>query len=575
MRIGLARYQSIATGWELGEALYFGLYSPEEAPALLLRTTKSTEHKEPTEPELSATLELMAEVERATLDVLDGVDLSRYGVVGLSVGALQLGASLYLAKILKQREPRLRVVLGGGSVLGEPGAELLRQVPWIDVVVDGEGENALAELAAEPVWDEQLFERVPNLRYRRPDGTVARSQTRVMTTLDDAPPADMDEFYAAAQSVGYPLSNLVMPVEASRGCAWEHRRPDGRLHGCTFCGLYRNSPNFRQKRPETVLAEIREGVARSQATEVSFVDAYLSPAYAKSLLPAVADAGVDVTLFCELRCDLDNETANLLARAGARQVQLGVEAFHTGILARMAKGVRAIDNVSSIKLCEEYGIPYQYNLMLRFPGVPAEEVREMTRLIPLLRGFEPPTLADFYLDRGSRVYADPARYGIPPETLDRSPLPFLPAAMTTAPVSQFVPYEVEKNEGVSEAWETLESEVALWRARCEEARAEGAYHLLSYRDLGRSLLVTDYRGEEPSVIELKGAGRDVLLACDRLVRRRELQRRLPKIDAGALDSVLDKLCAHGLIFQEGTSFLGLPVRSRLPNGAPRVWSANA
>lgn len=575
MRIGLARYQRIASGWELGEALYFSLYLPEEAQAILSRTAKHLEHKEPTEAEQLATLEFMAEVERATLDVLDAVDLSRYSVVGLSVGALQLGASLYLAKVLKQREPRLHVVLGGGSVLGEPGATLLRLVPWIDVVVDGEGENALAALASESEWDEELFKRVPNLRYRRSDGSIARSETRVMATLDDAPPPDMDEFYLAAQTIGYPRSNLVMPIEASRGCAWEHRKADGQLRGCTFCGLYRNSPNFREKRVEMVLAEMQDGVARSQAAEISFVDAYLPPSYAKDLLRGIASAGMDVTLFCEMRCDLDEEITDLLARAGTRQLQLGVEAFHTSILARMAKGTRTIDNVSSIKLCEEYGIPYQYNLILRFPGVSANEVKAMIQLLPLLRGFTPPTLADFYLDRGSRIHADPQRYGILPDTLDSHPLPFLPAAMQAVGISQFVPFEVEEDNEANEAWASLESVVEQWRTRYDEAREQGIDHLLSYRNLGESLLVSDYRGDESVILELNGATRDVLLASDRLIRKRELQRRLPEIDAETLDLVLEELRAHRLILEEGGLLLGLPVRSRLPNGAPRVWSSNA
>ena len=231
----------------------------------------------------------------------------------------------------------MRVVLGGGSVLGQPGASLLELVPWIDAVVDGEGESALAGLAKLPAWDEKFLLTIPNLRYRRSDGGVGRTQTSAMANLNGAALPDMDEFYAAARSVGYPPDNLVMPVEASRGCAWEHRKNDGQLHGCTFCGLYRNSPNFREKRSETILAEIRGGVARSQATAVSFVDAYLPPSCAKDLLRDISKAGLDITLFCEMRCDLDDEISDLLARAGTRQVQLGVEAFHTAYWGKWPK----------------------------------------------------------------------------------------------------------------------------------------------------------------------------------------------------------------------------------------------
>ena len=520
MRIGLERYQTIALGWELGEALYFGLYSPEEAPEILSRTAKYAIENGHAWPEELGTVEFMREVERATLDVVDEIDLSQYSLVGLSVGALQLGASLYLARVIKARAPGLRIVLGGGSVLGQPGRTLLELVPWIDAVVDGEGEDALAALATHECWDEQTLSSVPNLHYRRAEGGVARSKTAVMANLNDAALPDMDEFYAAARRIGYPPADLVMPLEASRGCAWEHRKNDGQLHGCTFCGLYRNSPNFREKRTDKIISEIQGGVARSQATAVSFVDAYLPAGCAKDLLKDISRAGLDITLFCEMRCDLDDEIADLLARAGTRQLQLGVEAFHTRILGKMAKGTRMIDNVFSIKLCEEYGIPHQYNLITHFPGVAIQDLREMIQLLPSLQAFDPPSLADFYLDRGSRIFAEPARYGMAAESLDSAPLPFLPASLSQKPVSQFVVFEKNEPDEINQLWAELEAFVTAWRANHEEAKEQGIDHLLSYRDLGNILLITDYRDGQPSILELTGIGRAVLLACDRLIRKR-------------------------------------------------------
>lgn len=571
MQIGLARYQTIASGWELGEALYFGLYSPSEASDILARTARyASDNGHAWSPEL-ASIDFMREVERATLNVIDRIDLSRYSLVGLSVGALQLGASLYLAQIIKQRNPSIRVVLGGGSVLGQPGATLLELVPAIDAVVDGEGEDALAALAGESNWDEQLLYRIPNVRYRRSNGAPGRTQAASMLNLSQAAVPDMDEFYAAARNAGYPPGDLVMPLEASRGCAWEHRKNDGQLHGCTFCGLYRNSPNFREKPVATIVDEIRSGVERSQATAVSFVDAYLPPGAAKGLLKNISEAALDVTLFCEMRCDLDDQIADLLARAATRQVQLGVEAFNTHVLGKMDKGRRMIDNVFSIKLCEEYGIPYQYNLISHFPGVSEEDLLKTIELLPLLRAFVPPAMADFYLDRGSRIYTDPSGYGIAAESFDRTPLPFFPAAFRNRPVSQFVAFEKHETEKVRKAWAEIESIINLWRMNYSEVREQGVSHLLSYRDLGNVIVVTDYRNGEPSILQLRGVLRSVLLACDRIVSGKELRRRVPELDEETLGLVLDQLRAYGLIVEEAEALLGLPVRARLPNGAPRIW----
>ena len=232
-----------------------------------------------------------------------------------------------------------------------------------------------------------------------------------------------------------------------------------------------------------------------------------------------------------------------------------------------------IDNVFSIKLCEEYGIPHQYNLISHFPGVALQDLREMIQLLPMLQAFEPPTLADFYLDRGSRIFAEPARYGIFADSLDGTPLPFLPMALTQQPISQFVPFKEEVTDEMCQSWSELEALIAVWRAKHDEAREQGIDHLPSYRDLRDVALITDYCNGQPSILELTGIGRAVLLACDRLIRKKDLAHLLPEIDERTLDSVLDNLRSHQLIIEEGGSLLGLPVRSRLPNGAPRVWSA--
>jgi ribosomal peptide maturation radical SAM protein 1 len=574
LRFGISRYEKIAAGWELGEALYFGLYSPSEAEKILQRTAEKLKRNGQVELAKWANSNLMAEVEQVTLEAIDSLELSRYQIVGLSVGALQLGASVYLAKVIKQRAPFIKIVLGGSSVIGNPGAKLLELVPWLDAVTDGEGETTLAMLAREPVWNSSTLERIPNLHYRCNESLTARTRMPAFLSMREAPPPDMDEYYAAARAAGFPQSEFVMPIEASRGCAWEHRKADGNLHGCTFCGLYRGSPNFREKPLERVMAELKSGVARNAALEVSFVDAYLPPSYAKDLLRWIANVEMDVTLFCEMRCDIDEETAELLARAGARQVQLGVEAFHTRVLGRMAKGMRMIDNVFAIKLCDEYGVAIQYNLIAHFPGVIANELRETLSLLPSLYGLTAPTIANFYLDRGSRIHADPRRYGIRPETLDRDALPFLPDILATAGVCQVVPFEVEEADDVRDCWDDLEEAVAKWQIRHREVGRQGISQLLSYRDTGESLVVLDYREDESLILKLNGTAREVLLACDRLVSKTELRRHLSNLDERSLHSALDRLRAHRLIVEESNSVLGLPVRARLPSGAPRKGYTN-
>lgn len=575
VRLGLTRYSQIADGWELGEALYFALHTPDEADAILSRVAEVLRGQGQDELAAWALGGALGEVEAATARTLDGLQLSRYGLVGISVGALQLGGSIYLAQELKRRAPHLRIVLGGPSVLGVAGANLLRRLPYVDAIVDGEGEHAMAALAVETAWTEARLGCIPNLFYRRGDGTVARGTSLTRRELDGSLPPDMDEFYAAAQAAGYPRSGLVLPVEASRGCAWEHRMDDGRLRGCTFCGLYRNSPDYREKGLAAVMADVRAGVHRSQVLDVSFIDAYLPSSYAKELLRQVASSELDLTLFFEMRCDLDEEMARLMSQAGVRRIQLGVESFHTRMLARMAKGTRMIDNLSSIKLCEEFGVPFQYNIITRYPGMSVEHVRELAELVPGLRGFRPPTVADFYLDRGSRMFADPERHGIHRDSLDRAPLPFLPSALTAEPVSQWVSFTWDESDELRAAWRQVSEAIAAWQAHDADVRRLGIGQLLSYRHAGDAMLIDDWRDRDVMTYELDGAPRQVLLACDRLAHIESVQQAVRELTADQLDEVIAELAGHHLLVQEGAWLLALPVRARLPSGAARRRTAHA
>lgn len=569
VRLGWDRYEDIASGWELPEAIYFALHAPGQADDILSRSAASMRASGQHDHAALAHRALVAEVETATSEALHELDLQQYDVVGFSVGALQLGASVYLSYEFKKQRPALKIVFGGSSVVGAAGERLLGLLPWVDALIDGEGEGALAALALADEWTTTRLERIPNLHYRNTDGTVVRSATDVTPLLDMLAVPDFTEFFAAARSAGLTSNDLVLPVEASRGCKWEHRKSDGKLRGCSFCGLYRNSPNYREHGFDSVMGRIREGVHNSRTVQLSFVDAYLPPAYAKQLLQELAKDSRDLTLFCEMRCDLDEDTARLLAEAGARHVQLGVEAFDTRLLAMMSKGTRLIDNISSIKLCEEFGVPYQFNLITHFPGASTQSLLNSIEILPCLFGFRPPSMAPFYLDRGSRMYNDPARYGIEIDSLDRTPVPFLPAALMDARVCQVVPFSASIPHEVEVAWTEIERCVVAWQDLHRRARAEGATQLLTWRDSGSALTITDLRGEEALTFEVDGIIRNVMLASDRLVNRRVLLQKFAALDAASLDSIIERLSELRLVVQEGQWVIGLPVRARLPCGAPR------
>jgi ribosomal peptide maturation radical SAM protein 1 len=568
-QLGLQRYDRLARGWDLGTAIYSSLLAPDEADRLLGHAARVLRASGDADLAEWAEGSAVADVQRATLAGLERLAPARYGLIGLSVGALQLTASLYVARELRRLYPATPIVLGGSALVEGVARRILEACPYVDVVVDGEGERPLLALCQLPDsgYTNQLAE-IPNLWYRRPDGTIARTATRVLDTLGELPAPDLAEFFDDASELGHPSAPLVLPFEVSRGCAWEHRKGDGQLHGCTFCGLYRNSPDYRERSAAPVLEQIRACSQRYGVLNLSLVDAYLPSRQRLQLLDGLASAGEDYTLFCELRCDLDDETAQLLAGAGARRVQLGVESFSTATLSRLHKGTQLIDNLDSIKLCHEYGIPYQYNLLVDVPGVPAEEVRTAAAVMPLLHGFEPPQLAVFYLDRGSRMYRAPAQHGIDPTSIDAREPADLPSFLGAA-ASLVVSYAPLPGHATADDWSLIQRGLERWREARAAAARRGVTDLLTYRDGGTFVRIDDHRSDEPRVLVLEGILRRVLLACERRTSRNRLARELADVPAGELDSALDMLADVRLLIRDHSQLLALPVRARLPAGIPR------
>lgn len=567
-RLGWDSYSSIAMHWELSEALYSALVAPEEAAGILERTALRLEATGQDGLARFATQAFCAELARITRESIANFNLARYDVAGFSASHLQLMSSLYIARILREQAPGITIVFGGRGVCGEAGRQILARVDQVDVAVDGEGEEALLALAHLcPPFKAQDLRAIPNLWFRSEEGTIERTQRRLIANLEELAPPDCDEYFGSAEGLGIPRAGLALPLEASRGCAWEHRSGDGRLLGCAFCSLNRNWPTYREKPVRRVIEEIREGVERYRVLDLSFADACLPESYRKELLRGLIALGKDLTIFCELRAGFDEETAQLLALACVRKVQIGVESFSTGLLKRLGKGLAAIDNVSAIKLCHEYGVPYQYNLLTHVPGVEAREIEEMLQVLPLLYGFEPPHLVPLYVGRGSRMHRSPEEFGIAAESLDERPCGFLPAFLARAGVADEVPCRAAPPALPDSEWRRVFAAVGAWR---EARKRAGAHCPLTYRDGGDFVAIEDSRGDPARCFTLEGTARDVFLAAGRLTSLFRLRELCAHLGAQEFTDIVDSLESEGLLLREGSLVLALPVHKPAPSGSPRT-----
>jgi len=502
-------------------------------------------------------LDVRAQVDSFLDESVEHIASCRPRVVGVTSVFQQQVASLALAKRLKERCPGIFVVFGGANCEGVMGAEVVRQFPFVDAVVSGEGDLVFPELVqrvlhAEPVSD------LTGVYTRRNIDALARNgaygNAPPVKDLDALPIPDYDDFFdqlrASRLDRRYPASIM---FETSRGCWW------GERSHCTFCGLSDATMPFRGKSARRAVDELVHLTSRYPGCAVVGVDWILNVRAFDDFLPELAARRLDVELFYEVKANLKKAQVRLLRDAGVRVIQPGIESFSNDVLARMRKGVRGLQNIQLLKWCKEFGITPQWNLLWGFPHEPPEEYARMAALLPLLTHLTPPqTASAIRIDRFSPNFDRAEALGfadVQPFAAYRHIYPFEPAVV--ANLAYYFTYGYREPQDVERYTADVVREVRRWQQLHPES------DLFSI-DLGTVLLVCDLRGGGEALVTLSGLQRLLYELCDTACPLATLQQKTGEatstaVSATELDALLEPLLDRGLMVREGMSYLSLAI----------------
>jgi ribosomal peptide maturation radical SAM protein 1 len=395
-------YVAFAGDWLFTESLYGA------RPALdheYLRTVLRKEWLRP-EADIERLLRIRHRVE-PFLAHCATLPWSEYDLVGFTSTFEQNLASLSLAQRVKRDHPDVLIAFGGANWEAEMGQALHRRFGFVDLVASGEADVSFPALV-DALADGRDPQDVPGLLVRDANGSTVRTAEQAMVRDLDALPvphyADyLDQLQASPSSIDV-LPTLLL--ESSRGCWW------GAKHHCTFCGLNGGSMAYRSKSADRVLMEI-ESLRAQGAGAVAVVDNILDMHYFRTVLPALAERGMPLDLFYEVKANLTREQIQLLARAGVRHIQPGIESLSDAVLGLMRKGTTALQNIQLLKWCAEYGVVPEWNFLYGFPGEDPAEYARMAELVDSIRHLPPPTgHGPLRLDRFSPYHEDPEGFGI-------------------------------------------------------------------------------------------------------------------------------------------------------------------
>ncbi|MCL6451142.1 MAG: FtsW/RodA/SpoVE family cell cycle protein [Acetobacteraceae bacterium] len=272
------------------------------------------------------------------------------------------------ARQAKEAYPEALVVLGGAHPTALP-ERTLAECPEADVVVRGEGEEALLELARLACGparrSSSALAGVAGIAYRGPQGPVLSPARQPIFDLDRLPfPAwelfELDR-YTRVLLERFGLEAPLFQVAGSRGCPY----------GCVFCfPLLGRSCRFRS--PASVAEEMAHGHRRFGARHFDFTDstATLDRGRFLALCAELEARGLEarVSWNFETRVDLvDEEVLARARRAGAEMVCFGVESGDDRVLRRVSKGVTVEKAEAAVAAAARCGLKVKLSFILGHP----------------------------------------------------------------------------------------------------------------------------------------------------------------------------------------------------------------
>lgn len=298
--------------------------------------------------------------------------------VGLSVlTGIQVKVAADLSEHLKRLDPDLPVVWGGVHPTIDP--VMCLSEPFIDIVVDGDGEEVSVDLAACLANGGDLGQ-VKGIVYKE-DGRLVRMPKRPMLL-------DLDKYRPDWSLIN--MEDHIVTYEGQRTAEFITSR--GCPFNCSFCSVPVTSLRRWRKHSD---AFVRDGLGylrrEHDVTNVIFCDDLISTNTKRmlELLQVSRDVGMSICT-CQIRLDgINKEVLDSLVKSNVRRIFIGIESGSDRMLQLIRKGFNRQRIIEQFKLIAQYPIAVTAPLIIGYPTETWDDIErtidlavEMAEIIP-------------------------------------------------------------------------------------------------------------------------------------------------------------------------------------------------
>ena len=276
-------------------------------------------------------------------------------IVGITVNTFQTKNAKQVAKVIKETNKSILVVIGGPH----PSAlklNIFDDFDNVDISVVGEGEFAFIEIA-----EGKKLEDIKGICY----ANKMNESRHLVENLDYVPLPNLDLVDLNKYVGANYETDQSMFIMASRGCPSQ----------CTFCNKSVFGHKVRYRKPSKIIDEIRWLHKNYGVSEVFFTDDTfnLNRKWIENILNLIIANGLDdeISYIAPFRANaklVDKKLLDLAKKANFQWVFYGVESGNQGMLNRMKKNITTKEIERTINLTHTAGIKTRTSFILGLPG---------------------------------------------------------------------------------------------------------------------------------------------------------------------------------------------------------------
>lgn len=302
--------------------------------------------------------------------VIANLDADIYGITAATYTRFEAVA---VAKAIKKSYPTAIVVAGGVHFM-YCAEDTLHNVKEIDVVVRGEGEITIVEVAT-AIFEKRSLNEVKGITYRNNGKIIKNPDNKIFEEIDNLPTYTNFSWEEYPEYVfNYPETLKAISIMSSRGCPYS----------CIFCA--KAGMKYRLRDAKKVIDEIELFKNKFKVNGFNFLDLTFTsnPNHVKAVCQNIIDRNIDVKWWCESRANITLDLIDLMKKAGCVSLAVGVESGSPTILSKISKGISLDQVIRFCEKCNDLGIYVSAYFMFSFPDETAKATQETIKFIEKL-----------------------------------------------------------------------------------------------------------------------------------------------------------------------------------------------